>query len=403
MNWDDDSSSSARTSGPVGPWRRQLVKYAGMAWFGGGDARSVLVYISLKIGIVLIQLWWGLIAGNEGMVSSSFHTAFDVVALTCALYAMLQAKFPARSPFSYGLDRLEVISAFTNAVFLFFVATFMIIETFHTAYAPPELERSDVIVACMGLGADVVGMGLFAGYMSFGRTAGDEGTYAAAAAAAASAGAAAAAGGANGSGGTSAIWTHGGSSAPLLGSGSSVTSLHGFSSSSSGPMLLGANAARGHYENMHGVALHVLADLVGHSSLLAAVWIHASFPSFSFVFALSFLLSAALTIRFVLPLFRATGAVLLITTPAHLRMQLDRAMREVSFYDGVLEMRSAHWWTQAPGVVVGSMHVRIRADASEQAILSYVHSVLRKHCALLTVQVEKDQMPSQWSTHVMQA
>jgi zinc transporter 5/7 len=329
------------------------------------------------------------------MVSSSFHSAFDLMALSCALFAMLNAKYPARgTPFSYGLDRQEVVSAFTNAVFLFFVATFMIIETFHTAYSPPELEQSDVVVALVSLAVDALGLVLFNKYMTF-RHASDESAVAVAAAAAAAAGSNTSAAG---------IWTHGGSSAPLLGSGSSGALVSSSSSSStSGPVLLGANSARGHYENMHGVALHVMADLVGHASLLSAIWIHASFPSFTLIFALSFLLSALLTIRLVLPLFRATGAVLLMTTPVHLRLALDRAMREVSFYDGVLELRSAHWWTHAPGVVVGSMHVRIRSDAEEQTILAYVHSVLRKYCALLTVQIEKDQMPAHWNTHVLQS
>jgi len=365
---------------PAGPWRRRLVKMIGVAWFSGGDSRAVLLYISSKLCMVLLQLWWGLIAGNMGMVSSSFHTAFDVLALGCALFAMLNAKYPARAPFSYGLDRQEVVAAFTNAVFLFFVATFMIIETFHTAYAPPELEQSDVGVALAGLAADALGIALFAKYMSFRQP--NDFTMAAAA-------------GANSA--AAALWSHGGgASAPLLGSGST-------GSSAGGPLLLGVNNARGHYENMHGVALHVLADLVGHASLLSAVWIKAAvFPNFSLIFPLSFLASALLTIKLVLPLFRATGAVLLMTTPSHLRLALDRAMREVSFYDGVLEMRAAHWWTHAPGVVVGSMHVRIRADANEQTILTYVHSVLRKYCALLTVQVEKDQMPQQWTTHMLQ-
>ena len=167
-------------------------------------------------------------------------------------------------------------------------------------------------------------------------------------------------------------------------------------------MVLGANVARGHYENMHGVCLHVLADLVSHSSTLGAVWVFSAWPGFPGVFALAFLLSAVVILSLVMPLFKATAAMLLMTTPPHLRIGLDRAVREISFYDGVLELRAAHWWTHAPGLVVGSMHLRIRADASEQAVLAYVHAVLGKLCGLLTVQIEKDQMPNNWITqHAM--
>jgi len=332
----------------------------------------VLTYIVLKLSVMLVQLWWGLLVGNHGMVSSSFHTAFDILALLCSLAAMLSAKYPPRHPFSYGNDRQEIVAAFTQAIFLIFVATFMIIETFHTAYSPPELEYADVCVAFLGLGVDAVGIVCFAKYMALGRQASAE----------------------------EALQQH--QASHVWSSGGGVGGAVGSSSSSGGALLLGANNSRGHYENMHGVSLHVLADLVGHSSLLGAVWFVAAYPSFPQIFALSFLASALLVIRLVLPLFQSTAAILLMTTPAHLRLALDRAIREISFYDGVLEMRAAHWWTHAPGVVVGSMHIRIRADANEQQILAYVHGVLNKFCALLTVQVEKDQMPNNWiSQHAM--
>jgi hypothetical protein len=41
---------------------------------------------------------------------------------------------------------------------------------------------------------------------------------------------------------------------------------------------------------------------------------------------------------------------------------------------------------------VGSLHVRLRADADEQATLLYVHNLLKKWVTHVTVQVEKDTM-----------
>lgn len=324
----------------------------------------MLVYVALKSFFMSLQFGWGVWSGNLGIVSASFHTGFDVLALCCSLGAMLLAKYPPKHPYSYGRDRGEVVAAFTNAIFLLFVATFMIIETFHTAYAPPAVETDDVVLAVMGLAMDAVGLALFIRYA---RLSGAEDAHLHAA----------------GANPNAHIWATSGAGAAAL---------------ASGTVALGSNGARGHYENMHGVSLHVIADVVGHGSLLSAVWLQQRFPQLTFLFALSFLLSAVLIVKLVLPLFTSTAAMLLMTTPAHLRLALDRAVREISFYDGVLELRAAHWWTHAPGQVVGSMHIRIRSDANEQQILSYVHAVLSKFCALLTVQVEKDQLPNNWTT-----
>jgi zinc transporter 5/7 len=322
---------------------QRLASWCRLAWRGGGDSRHVLFYVGVKLAFMSLQFAWGLWTDNLGLVSSSFHTGFDVIALCCSLAAMLNAKYPPRHPYSYGFDRQEIVAAFTNAIFLFFVATFMIIETFHTVYYPPEVERDDIALAMLGFAMDLLGLALFYSYVTLKpQTELPE---------------------------AATNWT-----ASALGS-----------------------AGRGHVENMHGVSLHVVADLVGHSSLLVAVWLNQLYPQATYVFALSFLFSAVLIIQLVLPLFQTTGAILLMTTPANIRLGLDRCIREISFYDGVLELRSAHWWTQAPGVVVGSLHIRIRSDASEQLILAYVNSVLKKYISILTVQVEKDALPINWT------
>ena len=97
----------------------------------------------------------------------------------------------------------------------------------------------------------------------------------------------------------------------------------------------------------------------------------------------------------VIPLFKATGLILVQVRPAHIKPSLDRCRREVSAVDGVLEVNQEHYWTQSPGVVVGSIHVRIRNSADEQAILATVHRVFQRHVTHLTIQIDKDP-PLDW-------
>lgn len=70
--------------------------------------------------------------------------------------------------------------------------------------------------------------------------------------------------------------------------------------------------------------------------------------------------------------------------------QLDKLLREVSTLDGVLEVRSEHFWTLGFGTLAGSVHVRIRRDANEQMVLAHVTNRLYTLVSTLTVQIFKD-------------
>jgi solute carrier family 30 (zinc transporter), member 6 len=91
-----------------------------------------------------------------------------------------------------------------------------------------------------------------------------------------------------------------------------------------------------------------------------------------------------------IPFTLYTGRILMQTTPSHLITQLDKILREASTLDGVLEFRDEHFWTLSFGVLVGSLHVRIRRDADEQLVLAHVWNKLAGVVQILTVHIFKD-------------
>ncbi|KAG9332870.1 hypothetical protein JZ751_014474 [Albula glossodonta] len=99
---------------------------------------------------------------------------------------------------------------------------------------------------------------------------------------------------------------------------------------------------------------------------------------------------ALMTFGTMYPMSVYSGKVLLQTTPSHVIGQLDKLVREVSTLDGVLEVRNEHFWTMGFGSLAGSVHVRIRRDASEQMVLAHVTSRLHALVSTLTVQIFKD-------------
>ncbi|KAJ8246470.1 hypothetical protein GJAV_G00268180 [Gymnothorax javanicus] len=99
---------------------------------------------------------------------------------------------------------------------------------------------------------------------------------------------------------------------------------------------------------------------------------------------------ALMTFSTMYPMSVYSGKVLLQTTPSHVIGQLDKLLREVSTLDGVLEVRNEHFWTLGFASLAGSIHVRIRRDASEQMVLAHVTSRLSILVPTLTVQIFKD-------------
>jgi len=286
---------------------------------------------------MIVQIVYGLYILSLGLISAAFHTGFDIAALLVVLAATIVARRPAKFPFAYGYDRFEVLAGFTNSIFLIFVALFMIIESFHRWYMPPEIHSDDLYLASLALLIDVVGLAVF----------------------------------------------------------------HNYHTLRIVPELVSQHQApqkgdRGHDANFHGVFLHVKADAYVQMGLMLAEWL-VQWKGWSTSHAFTGFIVAYLIVRSVYPLFHHTGMILLQTTSPSIQHGLDRCLREISFYDGVLEYRNAHWWTQSPSVTIGSLHLRLRADADEQATLAYVHSLLRKYLTHVTVQIQKDQpVPALW-------
>ncbi len=139
---------------------QMISQYLPMIWVDQ-SARHVFLFISAKLVVMLLQLLYGVIAGKIDVVSASFHTLFDCFAMSTALIAMVLMKKNPDKDFSYGYDRFSVLAAFTNALFLLFVALFLIIESTHKLFKPPEVHGISITMAYVGLFIDLGGLWAF--------------------------------------------------------------------------------------------------------------------------------------------------------------------------------------------------------------------------------------------------
>ena len=305
------------------------------------DTQRLTLYTLLKLLYSLLQLLLGIATSSPPLTSDSFHTFFDCIAMSCSLYAILVSRrpFPSSSPFSYGMGRHQLVAAFTNAIFLYFVSTFLFIELFHSltagkADAAEESSPWSLRMVWLGLVVDAVGLCLFVRWHQVAQC---------------------------------------------------VTSAE---------------------LNAHSIFLFAASDSLQHTMALLTALLPALSPSLSpslsHLSSLSFLLTSVVVLYLTTPLFTTTASTLLHCTPPHLRHQLERTLREVSFHDGVLECRDAHWWQVGGGAgegegLVGSVHVRVRGGVDEDAVGREVRGMLGKWVQDLTVQMEKD-AASAWMT-----
>lgn len=96
-------------------------------------------------------------------------------------------------------------------------------------------------------------------------------------------------------------------------------------------------------------------------------------------------------------LMQATPEKLLeITDYSVSETYIDKMVREVSHFEGVLDCKAPHFWGLTFTDYVGSLHIRAKNDANEQHIIQQAHAKFDPIVGHFTAQVEKDH----WDTTV---
>ncbi|KAF8398519.1 hypothetical protein HHK36_017448 [Tetracentron sinense] len=126
--------------------------------------------------------------------------------------------------------------------------------------------------------------------------------------------------------------------------------------------------------NYHSVCLHVLADSIRSAGLILASWFLTLGVKNAEVLCLG-LVSVAV-FMLVLPLFRTTGGILLQMAPPSIPSSaLSKCCRQVTAREDVSEVSLARFWELVPGHVIGSLSLQMKRGADDHLILQYVHGL----------------------------
>ncbi|KAG5055203.1 hypothetical protein JHK85_007713 [Glycine max] len=113
--------------------------------------------------------------------------------------------------------------------------------------------------------------------------------------------------------------------------------------------------------NNHSVFLHVVADSIRRVQ-------NAEVLCLGLVSVAVFML--------VLPLFRATGGILLQMAPPSIpTTALNKCLRQISAREDVMEVSQARFWELLPGHVFGSLIVQVKKGTNDRPILEFVHGL----------------------------
>lgn len=112
----------------------------------------------LLAGFMVVEVVAGLITNSLALLSDAGHMLTDVLGLGMALAAIqLASRGSERRHRTFGLYRLEILAALANAVLLFGVALYVLVEAIRRFNDPSEvLGVPLLIVASLGLVANLV-------------------------------------------------------------------------------------------------------------------------------------------------------------------------------------------------------------------------------------------------------
>ena len=124
---------------------------------------AVLVLLAVVMLLEIAAAWW---TGSLALLSDGGHMFTDVLGIGMALAAIqAAAAWPVGTSRpgggtqrTFGLYRLEVLAALGNAVLLFGVAGYVLVEAIRRFADPPEVRSGPMlVVATVGLAANVAG------------------------------------------------------------------------------------------------------------------------------------------------------------------------------------------------------------------------------------------------------
>ena len=119
--------------------------------------RWLWVALWLNVGVALLEVVAGVLAGSTALLSDAAHVVTDALAIGIALFAISIARRPAKGRYTYGLARVEILGAQANGAALLVLAGMLAVGAVVRLLDPPAVDGTLVAVTgAFGLLANVL-------------------------------------------------------------------------------------------------------------------------------------------------------------------------------------------------------------------------------------------------------
>ena len=131
------------------------------------NERALRFALALTGSFLIAEVIGGVLTGSLALISDAAHMLTDTAALAIALAAIRIARRPADRRRTYGYHRFEILAAAFNAMLLFAVALYILVEAYRRFTSPPEIHSVGMlVVASIGLIVNLISIRLLSGGQS---------------------------------------------------------------------------------------------------------------------------------------------------------------------------------------------------------------------------------------------
>ena len=130
----------------------------------GTDRGKLARTLALILAFIAAEVTIAVVAHSLALLSDAAHMLSDAAAIGLSLVALRLAARPAGGALTFGLKRVEILSAQANGVSLLIVAAFITYEAITRLFSPPSVRAGLVLgVALLGVLVNLLAVGMLAG------------------------------------------------------------------------------------------------------------------------------------------------------------------------------------------------------------------------------------------------
>ncbi|KAJ2413996.1 hypothetical protein GGI10_002687 [Coemansia sp. RSA 2530] len=294
------------------------------------ESRSIFAFLVLNLSYMFVQIVYGYLSNSLGLISDAIHMLFDCMALAIGLVAAVMSKWPPSESFTFGYDRIEILSGFSNGVFLMLISVSIFFEAIERLIYPPEMNTHRLLLVSFGgLAVNLFGMAVFGHHHH------------------------------HGSQGCSHSHTHDDDHHHHHDSHSHDGHDHCSHSHSHDSHSHDSHSTPRRSQNMQGVFLHVMADTLGSVGVIISTLLIQWFGWTGFD-PLASIAIAALIFASVVPLVRDSMHMLLLRLPddaqAGVQLSIDQILEQVA---GIAAISRAQFWPVTETHIMGTIHIKV--------------------------------------------